>query len=562
MQLRNVLLIATGLALVGAAGVRAEAQNQAPFTIRRPPDGATVREKVKVQIPLGSIPDGGYVAMYIDGEFRGAIPVSDDDREEMMKAAAKRNEPAYFTYVWDTKAPVRAKFSTKATSPADGEHEILARLYAPRPNSSTGGSILKETTSVKVNVANKLDSSNVGAIKLSYRYRDGDSKDYARTGTSAIVAGLTQGLNRSDDQELVSYKSDLAVGIEDKYPNGNAIVRNNMRTLEVRQSGQSTVYPSNSLPTALYQELDPFGHVVYQNSTVSFDQFALLGVPVSATLELPILPKNAVSVGDTWSTQHVSLEIPGTAPENQPKVTVESKLEGIEWEGGYPTAKIHQTYDSSKAGGLKAKSIIFGTTEVDSPSIKMDQDIYIAYRSGTLVKVVRNLEVVGKTTSEIAGGGGAPGIGAGGTSAMGSGSGGMMQQMMGGGKMGGPAGLAGMGAGGTGSSGMMQRMMGGRGGSASGGMMQQMMGGRGGVGGKGRGAGPGGMQLGGMGGPAGPAGAGSGGGMMQRMMGGPGGAGMGGSSGPGAGTGMASQQITLKATVVTELKAPVQQAGR
>jgi hypothetical protein len=72
---------------------------------------------------------------------------------------------------------------------------------------------------------------------------------------------------------------------------------------------------------------------------------------------------------------------------------------------------------------------------------------------------------------------------------------------------------------------------------------------------------PGGMQLGGMGGPAGPAGGGSSGGMMQRMTGGMGGpagsAGMGGS-----GTGTASQQITLKATVVTELKAPGQQAGR
>src|SRR5437764_2894134 len=106
MQPRILLAVAAGLALVGATGVRAAAQNDSPFTIRYPPDGATVREKVKIRIPLRSIPDTGYVSLYIDDQFRGALSVSETERTAIQTAAAKANEPAFFDYVWDTKAPM------------------------------------------------------------------------------------------------------------------------------------------------------------------------------------------------------------------------------------------------------------------------------------------------------------------------------------------------------------------------------------------------------------------------------------------------------------------------
>jgi len=55
-------MAAASLAALLAVGQQSGAQNQAPFTIRQPPDGATVREKVAIKIPLASIPEGGYVA--------------------------------------------------------------------------------------------------------------------------------------------------------------------------------------------------------------------------------------------------------------------------------------------------------------------------------------------------------------------------------------------------------------------------------------------------------------------------------------------------------------------
>jgi hypothetical protein len=567
MQPRIVLVVAAGLVLACASGLRANAQNEAPFTIRYPPDGATVREKVKIKIPLRSIPDTGYVSLFIDGDFRGALSVSEADREAILKAAVKANEPPYFEYTWDTKAPVRQKFSNKETIPADGQHTIMAKLYQ---GTEGAGSKLLETSSVNIIVANKFDPGNIGPIKLQYKFVNGDTRDYGRTGLSSVVAGLSQGMQGSGDQELVSYKSDLIVGVEDKYPTGNAIVRNKLKRLEVRQGTSVSFFPSEQLPNSLYQELDPIGNVVYQNDkNASFDQFAALGIPVSATLEMPILPKQSVSVGDVWSSQG-KIEIPGTAPDKQPTVTLSSKFEGFEWEGGYPVAHIRQTFDSSKGGGFKAKEgVMFGTTLVMSPTLKYEQDIYLAYRSGKLVKVSRKLEVVGKSM-EGAAGGGAPGMG-GGAGAGGGfpGGGGLLAPGGLGGGIGAGSPYGGGGGIGAGSpyggsrgpSGLMGQSSGGGpgrrgGGSPYGGGGSPYGGGAGPSGLMGQGGGPGrrggGSPYGG-GGDLGLGAPGAAGGMASGGMA-PGGGMRGGGFQGAPGRGEVGQQITLKSTTTTELK--------
>src|SRR5437016_12092249 len=97
------LFQAIGLAaMLAPAAMPACAQNDAPFTIRRPPDGSTVREKVRVEIPLASIPEGGYVAFSIDGKFRIALTPTPEEREKL-----KPGDP--YVFVWDTKAPVKGR---------------------------------------------------------------------------------------------------------------------------------------------------------------------------------------------------------------------------------------------------------------------------------------------------------------------------------------------------------------------------------------------------------------------------------------------------------------------
>jgi hypothetical protein len=539
MHPSRLLTLTAGIVISGGAslaGSPAGAQNEAPFTIRFPPDGATVRETVNVKIPLASIPEGGYVSIYLDGEFRGAIPITPEQRNAIQVAATAAKQPAYFTWTWDTKQPLPVKFSAKKEVPKDGEHEILARLYVPGAGTAA---VLKETSSVKINVRNKIDPAGIGKVALKYRFGTGDQRVYNRSGAHVVVAGLSQGFNSSSDQELVSFDTNIAVAVEDRYKNGSAILRNKLNNVLVRQGGQSSYYPSDLLPSALYQEVTPSGSVVYSSSAAAVNADLGLGVPVATALQLPSLPANAVEVGDTWMSRNVSLEIPGMDPAQQPKVQVQSRLEGFEWEGGYPTAKIRQTFDSSKAGVKLPPVINFGGVDVQSPTIKLDQEIFIAYRSGTLVKVNRNLEVVGRTSQAPGGGAGpsmpgmsGPGAGMGDIAGPSMPSGGMTMRPPGGG-------MRGMGSfgsssqrppSGMGSYGSSQRPPSGMGSGGSSSMFQGM---------RGSYSPGGGMR------PPGMAGGIGGSGMV---MGG-GGAGMAGGMG---GDGL--QQITLKATTVTELK--------
>ena len=55
-----------GVAVVAALAGAAMAQS---FTIRTPVEGATVREMVKIKIPVGSIPDGSYIGVSVNGKF-------------------------------------------------------------------------------------------------------------------------------------------------------------------------------------------------------------------------------------------------------------------------------------------------------------------------------------------------------------------------------------------------------------------------------------------------------------------------------------------------------------
>src|SRR5438874_984860 len=124
MHIRKLVGFAGGLALLAPMAVRVNAQNEAPFSIQKPLDGATVREKVPIVVPLASIPEGGYVALSIDGQFRVALTPTPEQRAN-MKPGAK------FVYMWDTKQSVKVRGGVTTEVPKDGEHELSMTLYAP-----------------------------------------------------------------------------------------------------------------------------------------------------------------------------------------------------------------------------------------------------------------------------------------------------------------------------------------------------------------------------------------------------------------------------------------------
>src|ERR1041385_8954054 len=115
----------------------AHAQGQAPFTIRRPSDGATVREKQQIVFPPKSVKPGGFVAFYLDGKFY--VAVAPDDVDE-----GGGDNP--FTFVWDT----------KGTGISDGEHTLRAVLYEPAGGANGVAVTEAGHSEVRLTVANKI----------------------------------------------------------------------------------------------------------------------------------------------------------------------------------------------------------------------------------------------------------------------------------------------------------------------------------------------------------------------------------------------------------------------
>ncbi len=521
MTSHHTMRLALSVLAFSSFGHIESALSQSPFTIRRPPDGATVREKVRIEIPRSSIHHGGFVAMYIDDKFEIAVAPAEGDELS--------SKP--FIYVWDT----------KESKTPDGLHTIRTVLFEPAGGSGDGiAATEKGSSEVKLEVANKI-KNGPASLLLRYHYYDGEDLKYQRE-SKAVIAGGISDIGAADDQQLMSISSTHLFDIEDVRP-AVSLVRNKLTSLSILTGGQETKFPASSLSNSMYQEIDPVGAVQYETGTSSgLEEFANQGLPVNNSLELPLLPSSRVAIGQTWHTTGQRLDIPGLPPSQQPKVTLLNKLVDLEWQNGYPTALIHQTFEAN----APVKTVTFGQIGISSPNVKYERDIYIAYKSGKLIKTSRTLSISGTTTDQIGVNRGTPAAGAGmmgGPGGMMGGQGGMMAPP---GMMGGTGGMAGGGRFGGGSQGMMGGMSGGgrRGKDDGGGM------------------GGGAMGRGGMMGRGGQFGGRMGGGAMMgggRMGGYPGAGGMmGGNTGQARNTGIPAEAmnkpITIRAVTVTTLQ--------
>ncbi len=454
MTVRNASAVAVCVAALGCSSSYGVLAQTAPFTIRKPLDGSHVREKVRIEIPREAIGKGGFVAFYLDSNDRnpgsfmlGIAPAQDEDD----------NGKAPFTYVWDTKA---GKVS-------DGEHTIKAILYEPAAGSNAIAMVEKTTTAIHVTVENKIkDGPDVPtSFLLRYNYREGAALEYNRAGKSVIVSRDSAMGGIRSDVDLMSAKSKLLLAVEDvRFDAGAhaplALVRNKLTSLSILNGNQEITVDPTTLSNSMFQELLPNGKVNYETGTsTGLTEYMSQGLPVNNTLELPLLPEIRVARGEKWSTPGQRLDIPGLPPALQPVVTLANQLIDLEYEGGYPCVKIHQSFSGPLAGLLSKaskepfKALPFAGMEITSPSVNYDRDIYIAYNSGTLVRTARTILIKGRTTAAVAqdpaaeggggGGFGAPGLpGGGGMAAMGGrmsgmNTGGGMAGMVPGGKGGG-----------------------------------------------------------------------------------------------------------------------------
>jgi hypothetical protein len=354
---------------------------QAPFTIVRPADGAKVRETVHVLFPKNSVPTGGYVGIFVNSKFIEAIVPS---------AGAK-----YLDY----------SLNTKSLDLPDGPTTIEAVLYmdfAEKPR-------IVDKSSVQVTIANKANIKiPSGGYLLRYAYHDGRQWQYhwdvSQTVSTISEAQAKMG-GHASQMPVDDFYGRLLYSVDNTYGGGDALLR---IEIEPPTGKKSIVLPIQDNPTprrVLEEELYPvymkvsgtgselYGLIPYYFGFNGVEQgastFNVMGVE-----PLPMLPTKAVKPGDSWitrfqlqSSDNNNFALVAQKNSLVDKIPARGEFEGVEWEMGYPCAKIHNTFTVGSGGAGE------GINNIKSNAQSVDETYWFALDRGVVVKLIRSVVV-------------------------------------------------------------------------------------------------------------------------------------------------------------------------
>ena len=380
---------------------------QANFTIVRPVDNARVREKVKVQFPRGSVPPGGYVGIFLNGQ--------------LIDSMVPKGSGKYLTYILDTKG-------RGLPDSAPGKPDRLeAKLYVNYNDQPR----IVSTSSRDVSIANvaSIRIPNAG-FKLRYRFQPGTELVY-RLVQQVTVDTISESQNKLGGRpaELpLEYETlRMKYAIDNAYPNGDGLVR--MQAMPEKGKDYAILTTANSQTpkkfrdnemASIYMRLTSTGKEVFGSIPTWFGFEGTNGAgnrtDLYAAFPLPSLPEKSVRPGDSWQTRFQDGKIDLKKLHSQTSVVdgslARGEFVGVEWEMGHPCAKLHnsiaagQRSDSDRK--LKKNGASFG-----GENIKVDETIWFAMDTRQVIKVVRD-ETTETKQAGGAGGGSPFGPGAGG----------------------------------------------------------------------------------------------------------------------------------------------------
>lgn len=346
--LRTVII----LGLLGLLVIPSITLAQSDIQISRPLDGATVRETVNILVPVSSVPAGGFISCSIDGHFKSA---------SYEKSADNSN----FVYRWDTKeTDPDTNLPMEQRLPHDGKRTITVQSYDK--NGVKSGKGKQITVYVKNNASADMPASG---LKLEYRYIPGAIAKYKFR--NAITIKSIQG-----DTSIISKIGGVFEGkegvlkrsVEDIVARNTAMIRQRLDGNITILDGGTPVIDTSITPKSSYRIEDSLGFV----STIIDSS----SPGTIITVDLPKLPAKRIRIGDTWTMKQRVIKDP-TSNDSAVFNTVNT-LEGLEWEGGYPCAKIRTTF----AGDVK----IPGDTVIkEAVPVSGETITYFAYRIGKLI---------------------------------------------------------------------------------------------------------------------------------------------------------------------------------
>jgi len=381
------------------AGLGTLALAQAPFTIVRPADGAKVRETVHVLIPKGSIPDGGYVGIFLGGKF--------------LEAIVPPLKGKYYDYALDTKALKLA--DTEPGKPL----KLELVLYVDYNDKSR----IVDRTSIDVNIGNQanIPIPNSG-IKLRYTFRPGTRLIY-RLDQKVSISPISD-VDNSKGGRAAEFTADgetirMAYEVMNAYDGGDGLLRmqplpekgKDYALLTVNEQPQTKFFDYEMAP--IYMRLHSTGQEVFgsipgyvplEGTSGGGSRTDLLGA-----FPLPTLPSKAVHVGDSWQSQFQEgvIDLNNLYETESVVQPFEARGEFVdtEWEGGHPCAKIRHIIEagqSTKEGKkLKAQGAQFSDDK-----ISLEETIWFAMDTHQVLKIVRDESIDRKVENSQMGMGG------------------------------------------------------------------------------------------------------------------------------------------------------------
>ncbi len=383
------------------AGLASAALAQAPFTIVRPADGAKVRETVHVLIPKGSIPDGGYIGVFLGGKF--------------LEATVPPLKGKFYDYALNTKA-----LGLEDTKPGQPLKLELV-LYVDYNEKSR----IVDRTSVDVNIGNQANIPIPnGGLKLRYTFIPGTRMVY-RLDQQVSVSPLSEAEN-SNGGRAAEITSDgetirLAYEVMNSYGDGDGLLR--MQPLPTKGQDYSLLTAAGDVQkkwfdyemAPLYMRIKSTGQEVFGSvpDYVPLEGTAGEGTTsdLFAPFPLPTLPTKPVHVGDVWQSQFQEGDIDMANLFEVVTLDESSLARGefvdTEWEGGHPCAKLRHVIEAG-ASTKKGKSLKAQGAEFGDDKISLQETIWFALDTHKVLKIVRDESIDRKVEGNPLSGG-APG---------------------------------------------------------------------------------------------------------------------------------------------------------
>ena len=393
------LLGAMALAALGAA-----AFGQANFTIVRPYDGAHVREKVHILFPMGSIPSGGYVGIFLNGQ--------------LLDAVVPRSAGKYYEYVLDTKG--RGIPDTHTGKPDRLEAKLFVD-YNDQPR-------ITKTSSVDLYVGNQANIRVPSqGIYLRYSFVPHTSMVYnlqQRVAEDTISESENSKGGKPAELPLDTEKLRLLYSVDNSYGNGDGLLR--LQALPERGKDyavitaiQATSLTPETRPffdnemASVYMKLSNTGHEEFGSVPPYFAMWGQAGSASTSDLyavyPLPTLPAKAVRPGDAWQSRILVENVDPSNLLNQTSLVKTFPARGefvdVEWERDHPCAKITNSIGESEMSEedrkMLAKGAAFGGNKM-----KLQETIWFALDTHKILKIVRDETIEAKTEAPRWGGGG------------------------------------------------------------------------------------------------------------------------------------------------------------